>query len=590
MIMAADNLLKRPELDFFLKGNMSLDEVSVPRPADWISESGWKDIQKLVDISPEFASLVTDLNGHLEDWKAWYDLEQPETASMPCDFSTKLSPFQQLLIYRVFRPDRVYDAVKRFITQVTKTTDYVVPPILKYENILAQSSPTQPIVFLLSPGADPMAELSKLAAVKIGLNKFKYVALGQGQAPVATANLEQGVARGYWVVLQNCHLMPSWLRVLEKYLESVKAPHADFRLFITTDPFINVHRFPIGILQRSFKVVTEPPDGLMLNMKSSFTKVTNEILDACPHKAFRPLVYVLTFFHAVLQERRKFGKLGWNVPYDFNEADYDVSQKLMGMYLTKAMYENKDGMLPWGSLRYLIGEAMYGGRVTDAYDRRILTTYLDEYMGDFLFDDTQEFFFSHFGDYKKFSVPTDGMMNKERYEQQIDNLPSYSAPEVFGLHYNAQISYFTNAAKAMWKELVNLQPRTATSSTGISREDFITKIAADIKSRVPDPIDEVYVRRKFDELAAGRGEPTIGPTTIVLLQEIERWNRLVLKMQKSLDDLRRALAGEMGMSNELDELANALYNGELPASWRKLAPATMKALGSWMTHFLKRYV
>ena len=53
--------------------------------------------------------------------------------------------------------------------------------------------------------------------------------------------------------------------------------------------------------QRSFKVVTEPPDGLKLNMKLSFSKVTPEVLEECPHQAFRPLVYVLTFFHAVVQ-------------------------------------------------------------------------------------------------------------------------------------------------------------------------------------------------------------------------------------------------------------------------------------------------
>ena len=63
------------------------------------------------------------------------------------------------------------------------------------------------------------------------------------------------------------------------------------------------------------------------------------------------------------------------------------------MYLMKA-FDSKDEMIPWGSLKYLIGEAMYGGRVTDSYDRRVLNTYLDEYMGDFLFDKNRDFFFA----------------------------------------------------------------------------------------------------------------------------------------------------------------------------------------------------
>lgn len=63
------------------------------------------------------------------------------------------------------------------------------------------------------------------------------------------------------------------------------------------------------------------------------------------------------------------------------------------MYLRKA-YDNGDEMIPWSSLKYLIGNAMYGGRVTDDNDRRTLITYLDEYMGDFLFDKNTQFMFA----------------------------------------------------------------------------------------------------------------------------------------------------------------------------------------------------
>lgn len=56
--------------------------------------------------------------------------------------------------------------------------------------------------------------------------------------------------------------------------------------------------------QRSLKVVTEPPNGLKLNLRQSYGKISDELLDDCPHPAFRSLVYVLGFFHAVVQERR----------------------------------------------------------------------------------------------------------------------------------------------------------------------------------------------------------------------------------------------------------------------------------------------
>lgn len=197
----------------------------------------------------------------------------------------------------------------------------------------------------------------------------------------------------------NCEMMPQ-----------ITDPHKDFRLWLTTDP---TDAFPLGILQRSLKIVTEPPNGLKLNMRSSYSKISDEILLSCPHKAFRPLVYVLAFFHANVQERRKYGKLGWNVPYDFNETDFRISMALIGTYLTKA-HDNCDDLIPWGTLRYLIGEAMYGGRVSDSYDRRILTTYLDEYLGDFLFDEFQPFHF-YKSDAVDYAVPSLG--NRERYTE-----------------------------------------------------------------------------------------------------------------------------------------------------------------------------
>jgi dynein heavy chain len=62
------------------------------------------------------------------------------------------------------------------------------------------------------------------------------------------------------------------------------------------------------------------------------------------------------------------------------------------------------------------------------------------------------------------------------------------------------------------------------------------------------------------------------PTQVVLLQEIERFNRLLDKMHTSLFDLKRALLGEIGMSTELEELGNSLFNGFLPGMWSSLAP------------------
>ncbi len=57
---------------------------------------------------------------------------------------------------------------------------------------------------------------------------------------------------------------------------------------------------------------------------------------------------MLSFFHAVIVDRRKYGKIGWNATYVFNESDFRVTLRLLSMYLTKAV-QNSEENIPWGS-------------------------------------------------------------------------------------------------------------------------------------------------------------------------------------------------------------------------------------------------
>ncbi|CAH3028713.1 unnamed protein product, partial [Porites evermanni] len=578
-ILEADGKLNPEELDFFLKGNISLEKSSRTKPFPWLPDQGWEDIQRLITVTPEaFSSLADDIERNGQAWKEWNDHDSPESAPFPGKYEESLTDFQRLLLLRCFRVDRVYLAITNFVTG-RMSEKYVTPPVISFEAIFEQSNPFSPIIFILSPGSDPASDLMKLAERSgFGGNKLKFLAMGQGQEKLALQLLETAIARGQWLMLQNCHLLVKWLRELEKVLERISKPHPDFRLWLTTDP---TPEFPIGILQRSLKVVTEPPNGLKLNLRSTYHKITNQALADCPHQSFSPLVYVLGFFHAVVQERRKYGKIGWNIAYDFNESDFRVCMTLLNTYLTKSL-ESPDKRIPWASLKYLIGEVMYGGRVIDDFDRRVVKTYMDEYMGDFIFDTFQPFHF-----YKNEEVdyfipkPEKGASesNRDLYADAIEALPLSNTPDVFGLHPNAEIGYYTHSAKDMWSHLVELQPQTGGESGGVSREEFIGKIATDIQGKLPPLFDVDRVRKSITDIT---------PTYVVLLQELDRFNVLIRKMSTSLINLQRALAGEVGMSSELDEVARALFNGQIPNIWRKLAPATLKSLGNWMEHFLKR--
>lgn len=593
-LLTQEGRLDPLELEFFLRGCVLAAKDFPANPGPWLTERQWNDICKLARTIDVFAKLTDDVIRNPDQWRQWMALDRPEDVNvvLPCGYGERISVFQRLCLLRCFRSDRVYIAAAHFVSTCDLLGErFVVPPILKYKDVFDKSSSLSPIVCVVSPGANPTDEIVKLAEKEVGLAKLRSISLGQGQGEEAMKMVELGAVRGHWVLLQNCHLLIKWMKDLEKVIEKrdQNPPHQEFRLWLTTEPSED---FPMGILQRSLKVVNEPPNGLKMNMKNTLSKVSEEQLEACPHGAFRPLVYTLAFFHAVVQERRKYGKIGWNVVYDFNETDFTISMRLTDTYLAKA--QRNGDPIPWQTIRYLVGEAMYGGRVTDAVDRRIVNAYLDEYMGDFLFDTFQPFHF-FVNDQVDYCLPP-GSTDLTKpipliaMQAHVDEMPMDNAPDVFGLHPNAETGYLRTAAETMWANLLELMPRSGGEiAGGESRESLLTKLSAEILAQVPPPFDRKAIMRAEKEKARQQKQENLMPTQVVLMQEIERWNSLVNLMVSSLKDLQKALAGIIGMSADLDDLASALNNGQLPAKWRKLAPSTRKNLGRWLAHFQRRY-
>lgn len=139
----------------------------------------------------------------------------------------------------------------------------------------------------------------------------------------------------------------------------------------------------------------------------------------------------------------------------------------------------------------------------------------------------QTFYFSRAGfDY---TIPEWGPL--ENYKEGVDQLPLLVGPPVFGLHSNAEIGYYTNATKELWRNLVLLQPRVGGSGEGMSREEYIGRVAKEVREKLPPLL----------EAKAGQVEDPPSPTDVVLLQELERFRTLTQAMRRSLKDLERAL-------------------------------------------------
>jgi len=559
---------------FLLTGGVGEPKDPPRNPAKaWMSDKSWAEFCKLSEGFPIFSDITGLIAQQIDQVKEIFDATAPQDKPFPGKFGEgdfAVGKFNHLLLLRCLRGDKMVPAILKYVS-LEMGQYYVEPPPFNLENCVADSTCLTPLVFILCAGQDPMAQLRSFgASVGVKGDKLQALSLGQGQDKKAERFIEEASQAGGWVVLQNCHLFVSWMPKLEKMVEEFTAETVNntFRLWLTSAPS---NDFPVAILQNGVKMINEPPKGLRNNILGSY--LTDPIsdrnfFDSCDQpRAFKKLLWGLCSFHALIQDRRDFGPVGWNIPYEFNETDLRICTRQLCIFL------NTYDFIPYKALTYLAGQCNYGGRVTDDHDRRCLSTILDEFYNPEMMEDGHAF------DDPKYVVPDDG--DYETYPEYAKTLPIVQTPMIFGMDDNADISKDNKEVTELFDAILSTQAQESGGGGGATPEEVVAQLAQDILARLPPDYNVEEVQLKY---------PTLYEESMntVLAQEMIRYNRLTEVMRPSLINIQKAIKGLVVMSDELNEVFRSFFDGKVPQLWLGKSFPSLKPLAGYYNDTLAR--
>ncbi|KAK7096855.1 hypothetical protein V1264_003902 [Littorina saxatilis] len=526
-------------------GILVADVKGDSRAPSWVDEERHSSV---VSLKCNFPKLYQQLD--LEDGSMWSNFARSSHCEeeFPGAAEKRCTPFQQVLLVQAARPDRLQSCMSLFACR-TLAMKELSPPAVSLKKLYAETMATEPILIIISTGADPSQELQELANETIGAECFHQVAMGQGQAEIAMQLLNQCSTSGEWLCLKNLHLVTAWLPTLEKVINTMK-PHANFRLWMTAESH---PKFPNILLQSSIKITYESPPGVKRNLTRTYESWTPEYISKGGNVVRAQALFALAWLHAVMQERRMYIPQGWTKFYEFSSSDLRAGADI----IDRLCSAGKD--LPWNFVHGLYEFAIYGGRVDNPFDMRVLNSYLRQFFEPGVINAQ--------GKNKRLGplrMPTS--TNIRDYQEVIASLPEFDKPAYFGLPENIERSAQRIISAQVISQLRILQ-RADVKASRFDKEVWATELSPVLnlwkKLNTGSNLIQLKIAMPTDK--SGNQSPTLA---FLLL---ERYNgiKLVQSIHASLAALSKVIRGTQLLTSEVQKLAAALLEQETPMSWLK---------------------
>ncbi|CAP31232.1 Protein CBR-DHC-1 [Caenorhabditis briggsae] len=559
-------------------------ESVIPSGLDFLSMDNKKAIAKTAKLNG-FENVFAMLKSNAAAVTSWLTHDNPES-NVPViweDTDNTLTPLciamNSMIVVHALRPDRLMASAHRVVSTAFDDhfmqQDKVVDILSIVDNEVA---PSEPVLLCSATGYDASGKIEDLAVETS--RQLTSIAIGSAEGfSQADSALAAATKSGRWVLLKNVHLAPSWLAQLEKRLHSMK-PHAQFRLFLTAE----IHpKLPSSIMRASRVVVFEPATGLKANLLRSLSSIPPQRLTKAPTERSR-LYLLVCWLHALVQERLRYTPLGWSTAYEFSDADLRVACDTLDAAVD-AVAQGRPNVeperLPWTTLRTLLSQCIYGGKIDNEFDQVLLDCVLENLFTAKSFEQDHVLIPKYDGDEALFT-PT--MSKKDQMIGWVEELKNEQLPAWLGLPNNAEKVLLTKRGESMIRNMLKVtDEELACGEDG--KEEAKPQWMAQLGELVKQwlqllPKEIVKMRRTVENIK--------DPLFRFFEREVNLGSQLLKDIRRDLNEIAAVCRAEKKQNNETRALAASLQKGEVPNGWKRYTVPREVTVMDWMADLNER--
>lgn len=359
-------------------------------------------------------------------------------------------------------------------------------------------------------------------------------------------------------------------------------------------------KVPVNLLRAGRIFVFEPPPGIRANLLRTFSTVPAARMMKAPSERAR-LYFLLAWFHAIVQERLRYVPLGWAKKYEFNESDLRVACDTLDTWIDATAMGRTNlppEKVPWDALVTLLSQSIYGGKIDNDFDQRLLVSFLSKLFTAHSFEADFALVANVDATNGQRHITMPDGTRRDQFLKWIESLTDRQTPSWLGLPNNAEKVLLTTRGTDLISKLLKMQQLEDDDELAYSAQDDNSLDKPSLKQEDGRPswmkvllnsaLTWLELLPKSLQTLRRTVENIKDPLYRYFEREVSSGSKLLQTVVSDLQDVLLICQGEKKQTNYHRQMLSELVRGILPNSWRRYTVPPGCTVIQWITDFSQR--